>query len=197
MNETHDIGTETAVRGLSSGDHVRFDDVWLGESDSGPSRVVLRASAVFDGTFSIRTGNPNGPVLATFPVNDETRTPNHFEFDTFNQPALSNISGVHDIYITAETDIEDASVLGFINFLQFSRPGNNNSFDALPTEIAVSYEDFEFLENRRNHGPAGVSAMQFPRIGRIINELGGEISFEYGQDNPCTCLLYTSDAADE
>ncbi len=55
-------------------------------------------------------------------------------------------------------------------------PGNTDPMPPVVFEPVM-------LANRVNH-PAGVSPMTMPRIGRILNELGGITTFNYGQSHP-------------
>ena len=73
--------------------------------------------------------------------------------------------------------------LGKVSFIQFGR-GNIGDLPDVGT-VVYNTGGWDYRDNRLNH-PGGVSAMRFPRIKTITNQLGGTTTFTYG------CLLYTS-----
>ena len=187
FNVSQDIGTEAVVSHFGRDDAIRFNDVWMGDSGSEAATVTLRVSAIRAGNYRVRTGSVTGPVLATLTVNTTNFTNSLLDFETFTLDiaAGDRVNGVHDIFVTADSTATSLP-LGYVSFLQFGNPGAVSSTDELPTEAEVSYTDgsWTYLNNRVNH-PGGVSAMRFPRIKTITNEIGGQVTFTYGQDLRC------------
>ena len=181
-----DIGTDTMVSSMHSGDWIKFEDVWLGQ-DSGDSaaRVTLRASGANTGSFNVRTGSPTGPILATHTFTSSNLTAHARDLETFTLtiPESARVHGVLDVYVTADSG---SGNIGWLSFIQFGRPGDNANINSLPSVGQVVYNvgGFDFRDNRLNH-PAGVSAMRFARINHMRNQLGGETEFTYGQNQPC------------
>ena len=185
-----DIGTDTVVSSMHSGDWIRFEDVWLGQDSSDrAATVTIRVSGANPGTFQVRHGSQTGPILATKTFTNANTTAHARDFETFtlNIPSNERVDGVRDIYVTAAAG---SSNIGWVSFIQFGRPGNAANINVLPSVGAVSYngggsvDEFDFRDNRLNH-PAGVSAMRFARIETVRNQLGGDTIFTYGQNQAC------------
>ena len=165
-----DIGRGRVVKQIHSGDWLRFDAVDLGQ---GAGKLLLRADPrVSNATVKVHLDSVDGPVIAEKNLGSSNSDYKTFEIDL--DPAQA--SGVHDLYFTFHHASSSDPLLLF-NWFRFA-PVN-----ALPGLPAASY-DYTMLDNRVNH-PDGVSPMTMPRIERIDTQLGGQITFHYGQSHAC------------
>ena len=172
-----DVGFEGVVSAVQHGDWVRFDDVWFGDASNPATEVTLRASGLRTGRFEVRIGGVFGDLVGRV---DIAETGGLRDFETFTAELLTPVSGVKNVYLRA-VRTTDSNAIGFVNWVQFGRP----SIADLPEVAQATFNSngWDFRDNRLNH--PSQSALQFPRLRTFRNELGGEVTYTYGQSDPC------------
>lgn len=175
----HDVGSDNGGTAVNNGNWIKFDDVWFGEPGDGATSAIVRMSAWKTGKIHIHLDNMASTPIGTIDI--ASPWPKKFEFRD-KELNFAEISGVHDLYLVAESTGSTGNAnFSYLNFARFS----NGDFPALPELAFANFwgGGFDFQQNRLN--PSS-SKMMFPRIKKLINQIGGSTEFSYGQDNPCT-----------
>lgn len=182
IKQHDDLGSTEVVHGINNNNWIRFEDVYLGESPGRATNITFRAAYYKQKTgarLEFRKGGAGGDLLGTytFTAADHNSSQHHYKTFNFN---ITAASGVEDVVVLAKAS-QSGNFLR-LHSVQFGR----NEFSNLAEVGEVDYKSgaFDWRDNRLNH-PGGVSAMRFPRIKKITNQLGGTIEFAYGQDHAC------------
>ncbi|MEK6249604.1 MAG: carbohydrate-binding protein, partial [Planctomycetales bacterium] len=103
-------GEHTIVGRFADGDHVSFKDVRL----AGIERVTVRAGSLGDqgGDFELRSGSPDGPLLATVNV------PGSSGYRP-SQVLIQDPGGLIDLFIVARCDVEGTEKVLGLNWIHF------------------------------------------------------------------------------
>jgi len=203
---TDDQGGGTKVR-VTQDRNLNLDRTWLGSAagngratalairyaSNGAAQVQLRLNGALADTINLpSTGGDDDfetyviDLAEVGGIRDvQLRTTSapvsgvFYNWIRFHADSYRDIPGLPSVrYDVADTaDVELFSRSGFWG-------GNVVPVDT-PDGIAELHDGFVFLNNRVYDEEAGRPSLRLPRVGRMINENGGEVTFTYGQSWTC------------
>ena len=202
VNNTSDLGGGEKVR-IPNGNSIWFDRTWLGNGSAANGKataVAIRYSANATSTVDIKLNNTvvgTATLAATGgPESFDTAIIDLAEVGDTKNVAITVTSGLIDVnwirfHADSYTAIEGQPPVRYDQVDNGAALADHFTASGQPGDTAVLSEGFVFLNNRVYEAQAD-NSLRLPRVGQMINETGGRVSFTYGQTTTCESIPYNS-----